>query len=365
FKSFQKAIESCISEKVEFALISGDLFDSAYPPIEILKGTFAELRKLKDASIPCYIIAGSHDFSASGKTFLDVLEKAGFCKNTFLPEIRGENILLNPVIEGSAAIYGYPGKKAGMEVSELRKVKLQDAPGYFKIFMLHTSLKEAVGNLPIEAISEAELPSADYYALGHLHIIYQNNRFVYSSPTFPNNFLELEELKNGGFCIVDTNPFSIKRIALKIKPVLPCSIQLSNSLTATETIVSELKERALSDSVVLLRLIGSLSQGKISDINFKAIELILKERGAFAFLKSTSDLFSENPEVSFEADSMESMETQIISSFSEKNSGDSQKFNHLLPSLFHALSIDKQEDEKSSVFLDRLMSELKKTFNIN
>ena len=81
FQSFKKAVEICIKEKVEFILIAGDLFDSAYPPIEILKETFAEFKKIKEAKIPCFIIAGSHDYSVSGKTFLEVLEKAGFCKN--------------------------------------------------------------------------------------------------------------------------------------------------------------------------------------------------------------------------------------------------------------------------------------------
>jgi len=49
FQSFQKVIDRCIQEQVEFILISGDLFDSAYPPIEILKDSFAEFKKLHDA----------------------------------------------------------------------------------------------------------------------------------------------------------------------------------------------------------------------------------------------------------------------------------------------------------------------------
>ena len=37
--------------------------------------------------MPCFIIAGSHDDSVSGKTFLDVLEKAGFAKNDAFKEL--------------------------------------------------------------------------------------------------------------------------------------------------------------------------------------------------------------------------------------------------------------------------------------
>lgn len=39
-QSFRKAISTCISQKLDFILIAGDLFDSAYPPIEILNVHF-------------------------------------------------------------------------------------------------------------------------------------------------------------------------------------------------------------------------------------------------------------------------------------------------------------------------------------
>ncbi|HTY43642.1 MAG TPA: DNA repair exonuclease, partial [Patescibacteria group bacterium] len=104
FQSFRQIIEICIKEKLDFILIAGDLFDSAYPPIDILKETFNEFRKLKEAKIQCFIIAGSHDYSVSGKTFLDVLEKAGFCRNVANFEENGNSIILNPIIYGNFAI---------------------------------------------------------------------------------------------------------------------------------------------------------------------------------------------------------------------------------------------------------------------
>src|SRR3989338_874232 len=98
FQSFKEALRRCVKEEVEFILISGDLFDSPYPPIDTLKNTFGEFRKLKEKNIPVFLIAGSHDYSVSGKSFLDVLEKAGFCSNVFLHEERNGKIILNPTI---------------------------------------------------------------------------------------------------------------------------------------------------------------------------------------------------------------------------------------------------------------------------
>jgi len=199
FKHFQYAIEKCIREKVDFMLVAGDLFDSAYPPIDTIKETFHEFKKVKDANIPVFIIAGSHDYSASGKTFLDVLEKAGFVENAFRPEYRDNKIILNPIIFQGVAIYGYPGKKSGLEVSEIENIQLEEAPGMFTILMLHTSIRDAVGTLPIPAVDQDKLPKVNYTALAHLHLKYEKNGRVYCGPTFPNNAAELESLKSGSF----------------------------------------------------------------------------------------------------------------------------------------------------------------------
>lgn len=362
-ESFRKALELCIKEKVDFILIAGDLFDSAYPSIEILKETFHELKKLKDAEIPCFIVAGSHDYSASGKTFLDVLEKAGFCKNVFKPEARGEQILLNPEIYKEFAIYGYPGKKSGLEVQELRKVKLQEAPGFFRILMLHTSIKGAIGNLPIDSISESELPEADFYPLGHLHIDYEDGKFVYSGPIFPNNIQELEELKYGSFYIAEVNRGELryKKIILKLKEVEVIDLEIKNSLIATEIIINEIKKRDIKDKILILKLSGKLEKGKVSNINFQEIEKITRDLGIFAMIKTTSQLIAEEARLEIEISDMDKIEETIISSYiSEKKSQFSESINQLI----NALAMEKQEDEKSLVFENRLFEELKKILKI-
>jgi len=215
FMYFQYAVNKCISEKVDFILITGDLFDSAYPPIDSLKESFNEFRRLKEANIPVFLIAGSHDYSASGKTFLDVLETSGFCKTVSIYEEKNDLIYLQPTIHKSVAIYGYSGRKSGMEVEDISKIKLQDAPGLFKILMLHTAIRDAVGTLPIPAVDEKLLPKVDYLALSHLHIFYNKENRAYSGPIFPNNISELEELQAGSFCIYSNGSLKREKIALK------------------------------------------------------------------------------------------------------------------------------------------------------
>lgn len=372
-ESFKMAIDICIKENMDFILIAGDLFDSAYPPIDTLKETFSQLKRLKDAGIACYIISGSHDYSASGKTFLDVIEKAGFCKNVYNIEKREgiegiegiegkEMLLLNPTLHENIAIYGYPGKKSGMEVEELKNIKLQESPGFFKILMLHTTVTRAKGSLPIDSVNEDRLPQADYYALGHLHIDYKDlgeRKFVYPGPIFPNNFQELEELKAGSFYIFDSGKI-IKR-ELKIKDIEIIDIEITNALIATEKIISEFEKRELNDKIVLLNVSGKLQQGKTSNINFQQIEKSAKDKGAYVLLRSISQLISEEAKIDIEIEDIDKLEEEIIKKYSEQNPS---KFNFVITQLMNTLSIEKQEAETSATFIARLLDEVKRGLNI-
>ena len=357
-ESFKKTIDICISEKVDFVLIAGDLFDSPYPPIEILKETFAEFKKLKDKKIPCFIIAGSHDYSVSGKTFLDVLEKAGFCKNVEDYDEKEEGLILNPTIHEGVALYGYPGKKSGLEVKDLKKIKLNDAPGMFKIFMLHTTLDKAVGTLPIESVETDNLPKADYYALGHLHIDFKYKQFVYPGPIFPNNFLELEDLGGGSFYIVDTDSQQpLKKIKLNLKEIISVEIEVKDALSATQDIISKLKEKELEDKIVLLRVRGILENGNISDIKFKEIFDYIQSKNAYFMLKNTHELKTKDLEFETDIEDTDNIEEETIDVYSEQNPS---KFNDLIPDLISSLSIEKQEGETSETFINRLLDSSKK-----
>jgi len=370
FLSFQKVVDRCIREKVDFILISGDLFDSAYPPIEILKDSFAEFKKIHDSGIPVYLIAGSHDFSASGKTFLDVLEKAGFCRNVENWELQGDGrIKLIPHMHDEIAIYGYPGRKSGMEIEDLSKVYFESFH-QFTIFMIHTTIKDVVGTIPMDSIEKLKLPIANYYAMGHIHQLFEakeaGSHYIYPGPTFPNNFQELADLKCGSFELVETNGSNIKyqNIKVPIREVIYLEIKIDNGLTATQEIILELDKLNLREKIVLLKLKGTLFRGKTGDIKFNEIEDFIKKKEAFAFLKNISSIKIQENEFQMEdslTDNVDDIEKKILGEYAKKNPAD---FNKYLPQLMTALSLEKNEDEKGIIYEDRLLSELKNILEI-
>jgi len=367
FLSFQNAIDRIIRDRAEFVLIAGDLFDSAYPPIEILKRTFAEFRKLKDADIKVFMIAGSHDFSVSGKTFLDVLEKGGFCE---ICKYEETDVMINllPIKYKSFEIYGYPGKKSGMEIEDLRKIVIPKETNNFRILMLHTSIKEAVGDLPIESISMHSFPKADYYALGHLHINFNeklhDKPIIYSGPIFPNSFQELDDLCYGRFYMVTVEGYvEPKRQDIILKEVITFKIKIENALTATQQIIDELEKHELTDKIILMKLFGEIKKGTNADIDYCKIEEYLKSRKVYSFLKNTNKLVSEGEKIDIKISEhdVNKIEETLVKEYELKNP---DKFNNLIVPLMHSLELQKQEDEKSAIYESRLFSELNKILGL-
>ena len=55
---FNKTIDICIEEQVDFILISGDIFHIGIPDMSVVKNCVEKLRELHEQRIPVYIIFG-------------------------------------------------------------------------------------------------------------------------------------------------------------------------------------------------------------------------------------------------------------------------------------------------------------------
>jgi len=361
--AFSKAIEICMDRNVDFILISGDLFNTSLPAIDKLKKVAETFKHLKDAGIPVYVIAGSHDFSPSGKTMIDVLEKAGLVVNVVKGHVDDKNILhLKFTVDKKtgAKITGMLGKRGMLErkyYENLSREELEKEPGY-KIFMFHTALSEfkPEGMEKMDSAPLSLLPkNFNYYAGGHVHFVFKGNEkgyknVVYPGPLFPNNFKEMEKLGLGGFYIVENE--NIERVPVKIYDVQRVVIDCENMtpVNASAELIKEIGRNDFSNSIATIRLYGRLSEGKPSDIDFKSAVSRLMEKGAVAVLRNTNNLTSKQFDAIRVSGSVEGVEEKLLEEHASQLGIDKNKLKEIM----HSFSIEKAEGEKTADFEERL-----------
>ena len=354
-KTFEKTVDICVERNVGFVLISGDLFNSALPEIELIKDVARILNKLKESNIDVYIVAGSHDFSPSGKTMLDVFEESGLVVNVMKVE---DNKLKFVEDKTGVKITGILGRRGGLEkndYSELDFSELNDEG--FKIFMFHTALEEfkPEGLEKVEAQSSAVLPkNFNYYAGGHVHYIFDTafgeGKLVFPGALFPNNFSELEKFKFGGFYIVSDN-LELERVDIKLKEVKSFTIDANGK--SADDVNNELKNISdVGDKIVTLRVEGVLENGKISDIDFN----VLDEK-AFCVLKNVNKLSTkEFEEIKVEGGSIEEIEEKVIKE--HLGQFEIENEDEMTRKFMKVFSLEKNEGEKVMDFEKRVVREV-------
>jgi len=355
-KSFESAIDICIKENVAFVLIAGDLFNTSLPNIDLIKRTTRILSRLKEHDIEVYIIPGSHDFSPSGKTMIDVLDNSGLVNNVM--KIKDNQLIFTHDKTG-VKITGLVGLRSGLDkyyYESLDFSNLENENG-FKIFMLHNTINELKPKdmEKVDGMNLSLLPkNFDYYAAGHVHFIKETDflkgKLVYPGPLFPNNFKELEELKHGGFYIYDNE--NLRYIPIKLKNTIYIEIN-ANGKTSRDVEDEILDIKDFDDKILLLRIQGELKEVKSSDINFKAISE--KFRDAYSFLKNTTKLTSkEFSNLEVKEGEISDVESEIIKEFNLNYD------EGLITELMNALDNEKNEGERNADFERRLLKDLEK-----
>ncbi len=368
-QALQAATDICIHEAVDFVLIAGDLFDSALPQIDLIRDTAAVLKKLHTHDIPVYLIPGSHDFSPSGKTMIEVLEKAGLCINVF--KHHQGNLTFTTDKKTGAKLTGILGLACGLDkklYEQLKKTPLEQEEG-FKIFLFHTIIDEVKPEHLKLVIGEplSNLPkNFNYYAGGHPHYIYAKNLpeyglIAYPGALFPNNFAELEMFQGGGFYIVDEK-LNYKHHFIQLKPVISLHADVNdmNSAEATTHIKKILATQPLNDAIVTLRITGTLTTGTTGDIPIKT--LVEKHPEAYCILINKAKLTNKAyHDIQVDLRSVDDIETSILQT-ALKQSIPGFQTTTLATQLLELCTLEKDEGEKKLDFELRLIKDvIKKT----
>ena len=376
-KVFAKAIDEIKGKEIDFLLIAGDLFNTSLPPIDKLKEVVSKLKELKDSGIPIYIIAGSHDFSPSGKTMIDVLEEAGLVVNVVKGEVVDGKLKLKFTTDPKTGvkITGMLGKKGGLDrkyYEELDRNNLEAEEGY-KIFMFHTALDEfkpsEIGKIDSAPLSL--LPKGfDYYAGGHVHYIFDKREegyglITYPGALFPNSFSELEKWKYGGYYLISDDNFSYNPVKVHDVESLTIDSEHLNPEQLEKEILDKVNSADMWDKIVTIRVKGILESGRITDVDFKGIIDRCYERGAYAVLKNTNGLSTkELEEIKTETfDETEEVEERLIKEHLGQIKVDFDE-EETAKKLMKVLDSEKLEGEKNADFEKRLLDEVKRLIRI-
>jgi exonuclease SbcD len=298
-KAFEKALNICVEEDIDFIVISGDLFHSNIPDMGVVNRAVVKMKELRDAGINIYVIYGSHDFSPNETSIVDILSSAGLFQKIVKGEVVGEKIHLEFFKDPKtgAKLTGISGRLLGLEreyFTRIDRQSLEEEPG-FKIFAFHTALDELkpASLAEMESMPLSNLPEGfDYYAGGHVHKRIEDSYRGYGTIRYPGTlfgfgFRDLEQSARGektGFYIVtfedDVKDVQFKEVSVCEYLIFEYDVSDKNSAVANEDLIEKIKELPVEKKIVLVKLKGELSGGKTSDIDFARLRDLLHQNGA-------------------------------------------------------------------------------------
>jgi len=325
YDAFKQAINKILEEEVDFAIISGDLFDISNPKVDVVDLAVKELKKLQDKNIPVYGIMGSHDFSPSDNSMIRPLISAGLFIDVSKGDIVDEKKLKLHFTQDSKTkikLTGLRARKRSLEIEDYKRLiqeNLEDEKG-IKIFVLHTMMSELkpIEFKDMESAPKSLLPqNFAYYAGGHLHktvpeilregdqtlVVDERNKIIYPGSLYPTNFRELEKYQYGGFCIISgdidiesqSSDFKVKFIPIKPIEILSLVIDCTNKtvIESLDHIEQKISGISAEDKIVTVRIIGSLTAGRTYEIKTNEITTQLRNKGALDVLINKNALTSK------------------------------------------------------------------------
>ncbi|MCJ7447714.1 MAG: DNA repair exonuclease [Bacteroidales bacterium] len=166
FKSFKNIIDLCINKKVDFLIISGDIFDSENKSLAAQLKFVTELKRLSDKGIATYFTCGNHD---PLKSWLDTIKlpenvyRFDSSKVKFWTFKKEDKVI--------ADIHGISFNDKDIKENLAADFKLAPNPAPISIAVLH-------GTIGIPGPHENYAPFKlkdvvnkrfDYWAMGHIH----------------------------------------------------------------------------------------------------------------------------------------------------------------------------------------------------
>ena len=377
---FEKILDQCISLKVDFILIPGDLFHVNIPEMRVQKFAFAKFRQVHDAGIPIYVVYGSHDFSPVSNSVIDLLTEVGYItKVTQATSHEDGRISLKCLIDSKtgAKITGLSGLKVGKDrewYEKLDRDSLETESG-FKIFLFHGGISDMKTDSGMDGdqMPLSLLPKGfSYYAGGHMHKFNHQSFDGYSNVVYPGTpfagyHADLEDNANGqkrGFVLVEFED-SVKSVDfVEIENTEYEIIEVDANNRKAESVNQELSEKTadvdVENKIVIIKVKGELMSGKTADVDVSIVRDNLDNKNALVVNISKNQLTSKEYSITAaKGANKEEIETNVFS----ENIGQ-LKFDYpellqesgikLASKLLEELGQPKLENEKNNEYIPRV-----------
>jgi len=387
--AFRKAIDRCIEKKVDFIIIAGDLFHSNLPDMRIVKEGVEKLKEAKEKDIEIYIVYGSHDYSVTNTSIIDVLKSAGLLTSVFSMKQVGEQLVADFMVDGrtGAKIVGISARKGGNEreyYDKLDTKRLEKEKG-FRIFILHTAIDELKPKafLQMKSVPMSLLPKGfDYYAGGHVHrriveFMKEHGRIVFPGVLFGSDYKDLEDMgnKETGFYIVKFDENGIKEMIredVSVAEILKIDFDASgrSAIKAREELWGKIKDTDFKKKIVLLKVRGVLESGRPSDLNLYELKREISSKGAISVYINRNQLSSkEEKSMMVYGESAAEIENSIFEKFSAEFGTKTKllkgrKGVELSKKLLDTLKSEMKGNEKKKDYEERIMEAALKTLEM-
>jgi len=299
-KNFENILVLCREKKVNFVVISGDLFHNSLPEMRVMRYVFRKFKELYEAKIPVYVVYGSHDYTPVTHSTIDLLTDVGYLIKVTMPRETSEDKIYLDFIEDpstGAKIVGLPGRTVGLEKKYyeiLDHESLEKEKG-FKIFLFHCGIEELKSKATPEADSMplSLLPrSFDYYAGGHVHTKLLENYEGYGTIAYPGTIFaghhsDIEASARDterGFLIVD---FDTKIKNVEFVSMHSVDYELvefdADGLTSSKAkleLHKKIEGLDPKEKIIYLKIKGELRSGKTSEVDLPKISEDLRNKGA-------------------------------------------------------------------------------------
>ncbi len=280
-KAWRKTIEYAIKNKADLYINTGDLFDQLSPRNPPRASVIDGFKRLRDADISAYIVAGNHEVPSS--------EREGLSPHALLREAELATVFENrtnfeqkmeQIGDISVSIAGMSYNKNLTPKTDPLEGKTIPAGADLNIAILHYSIEDIAPPIWEEPlIRKASIERNNHiqlYAMGHIHehitTKINDSHIVYPGGTEHYDFGEWE--KSTGFIVADyEEDIRLEYIPVESQPMK--QVKLHTSFTEHDkinhSINEEINKHSNPNGLLQLVLEGEMPFQKYTKINFTDI----------------------------------------------------------------------------------------------